>query len=397
MFKQLLVLLAISSSMFCSEEVSTQHYDKPFLSALKVAKRKGKSSHKMAGIDFIYVVTAKICHRFNDLKRSFAKYGLNPYRFTAFESKDISFNSMLRTCLHGSRRYSGIEANRLIVRGGEFVLDKGKMSSSKEGYVHRGMSLKSLSRSLSHISIIKDALDSGYETIWIMDSATELRRNPNDLSIYVAKANEAIPGWTSLYTDYSERDQADQLKPLRKFFFRPDVEFLDPDDYLARADNIADNIEEAEDAYTQDDSDTDKSSSRNLVGYKKPVQIAACEKWDQNHTEHQGSLDGATGPSDQPGSNSSNEGNRARAYFVNQNQCVAVDNSSNPAGVEGFSRVGLLKGAHSYILNRKGMKIILDYYLEHKIYIPYAQEIQIIEGMQPYYIPEPITMNMNKG
>jgi hypothetical protein len=423
MFKLLLMFLFICSNGLCSnwlcsngygvaskENNGSGKYDKPFLSVLKKAKRKNKSAHNMPGIDFIYVIANKKCHRFNGLMRSFSRYGINPYRFTAFESKDISFNTMFRACIHGSRRYSGFEANRLIVRGGKFVLDKRKMSSAKEGYVNRAMSIKCISRALSHISIIKDAIDSGYEHIWIMDSGTELRRNPHDLSIYVAKANEEIPDWTSLYTDYSERDQADQLKPLTKFYLRPDVDFYDPNYYLDRAGE-----EEKTDAYSEDDSDIDKSCARNLVEDKESKELNTCQEWDQNHPQKDngsgnGSGNGSTGPSDNPGgSRSCNLGElksyeqrakgntRTRVNFTIQNKrSIAID-SSHSTDIKEFKHVGILKGAHSYILNRKGMKLIMDYYLEHKIFIPYAQEIQIIEGMCPYYIPDPVTKNMNKG
>ena len=392
MFKKLFLLLAISISVYGGVE-KPKDYDKSFISALKMAKRKNKVPHRIPGVDFIYVITAKKCHRFNDLMRSFSKYGINPYRFTAFSAKDLYANTMYRTCLRGKRGWREFEGNRLVARGGKFVFDSRKMCNPKEGYVNRKMSIKSLSRALSHISIIRDALESGYETIWIMDSATEIRRDPNVLSTYIERANTEIPDWTSLYTDYSERDEADQLKTPTKFYLRPDISFYKPDFYLART-------QEQSDAHSNFDSVVNKSCARNFM--EGVHELRACEQWRQNHPEENSGGDGATGPSDQPGgSNNSYEGNkgntRARVDFIVQNKRPIVSDPSDSDVGEQFIQVGLLKGAHSYVLNRKGMKLIMDYYLDHKIFIPYAQEIQIIPGMNPYYIPEPITKNQNKG
>jgi hypothetical protein len=342
MLKKLLFVLAISTvgfaAGFCGDPTNSQSYDMPFLSALKQAKGKDKEYHKMSGIDFVYVITAKKCNRFDDLKRSFSKYNVFPYRFTSFSPKDISHDTMFRTCLRGSRRYKRIEANKLVVRRGKFVLDKRKMRSSRAGHIHRRMSLKALSRALSHISIIKDALDSGYEHIWIMDSGTTLRTDPNTLCTYLERADKEIPDWTSIYTDFSERDAEDYLEPIGHFYGRPDVEFLEPDEYLVRE-------EQNNDPYDYSDDEVDGGSDQDSSGGYQ----------EREDGLEKGKLD------------------------------------------DKFTHVGLLKGAHSYILNKKGMKLIMDWYLDHKIFIPYAQEIQIIPGMHPYCTPEPITRNQNKG
>jgi len=405
MFKKLLSLLAVSSmgfsiycsSCYCGQESDSRPYDMPFISALKEAKGKDKEYHKMSGIDFVYVIAAKKCHRFDDLKRSFAKYNVFPYRFTAFSPKDISSDTMYRTCLHGKRGWRRYTSAKLCVRGGKFMLDKRKMRSTKSGYIHRNMSIKALYRALSHLSVVKDSFYSGYEYVWIMDSGTELRCDPNVLSTYIERANKEIPDWTSLYTDYSERDSEDYLEPIGHFFGRPDVEFLEIDDYLSREEEIED------EPYNPDDEDPfedNQTSASDIVGRRKEQSKLVCEDWDRkhNHDGDNNSGDGATGPSDQPGTTSSyGQTNRARADFIIQNKRPLAINIDNSVDSRTFSAVGLLKGAHSYVLNRKGMKLIMDYYLDHKIYIPYAQEIQIIPGMHPYCVPVPITKNTNKG
>lgn len=354
----------------------------PFEQALKPAKGKDKEDHKMSGIDFVYVITAKKCHRYDALKRSFAKYNVIPYRFTSVNRREITHRTMQRACLHGSRRFSKFCARTDFSQGGRTVLKKQKMSNYDSGYIHQEMSIKKLSTALSHISCIKDAIDSGYQTIWIMDSGTELRVDPNILSSYVQRADKECADWTILYTDYSERDGLDNVRSLKKFFYRPDFQFLEPEIYFNR---MFENYEEYEEGQgiIRDGSKGNvslKDSRRDFMGrdqvwqHKKSREsreLLAIKSWANDGVNEK----------------------FTQATAVPEIVKVVV----NKADGDKFHKVGLLKGAHSYILNKKGMKLIMEWYLDHQIFIPYAQEIQIIPGMNPYYIPSPVTRNQNKG
>ena len=384
MYKTLLTVLSTSlmalSPIYSGFFDSTQKRN-PFELALKEAKGKDKEEHKMSGIDFVYVVTAKKCHRYDALKRSFGKYNVNPYRFTTVSPSEINFRTMQRACLHGSRRYSKFMASTVVRERGRTSLKKKKMSSYNAGYVHQKMSTKKLSVALSHISCIKDAIDSGYQTIWIMDSGTELRVDPNVLSSYILRADKEIPDWTSLYTDIGERDFSDRIRPLKKFFCRPDFRFLEPEAYFNRMfEGQADEPKEKGSvAYSKKNSDIVKNNGKYFLGrgdfenHKKSREsreLLAVEEW---------------------------ENDQMNDSFTQETLTTDIIKAVPSQTKDAFTKVGLLKGAHSYILNKKGMKLIMDWYLDHQIFIPYAQEIQIIPGMNPYYIPMPVTRNQNRG
>lgn len=118
-----------------------------------------------------------------------------------------------------------------------------------------------------------------------------------------------------------------------------------------------------------------------------------CDDNDNNSSGATGSDSGQGGASD--GSPRSDEWWKA-SFRESYAQCLYPPNIIKGSSSD-FVKVGLLRGAHSYILNRKGMKLILDYYFEHKIFIPYWFEIQVIPGMVPYVVPEPVTRNTNKS
>jgi hypothetical protein len=370
-------------------------------SVLKKAKGKNKGAdHSMAKIDFVYSIARKDCRRYNDFDYRFFKHCICPYRFTSVSKGEISSNTMDKACVHGRSSFRKILANKLEGHHGENVLSQDKMNDYSVGYVHKHMSLRALAESLSHISVVKDAYDSGYQHIWIMDSGTEVRCDPNILSSYVQRANEEINDWTILYTDYSERDVKDNLKPVGRMYGRPDVIFLEMDDYISRG------LDEEEQQgpiamlesgrYIHSGKQINKFWDKDIGRGFKDEYFEFCDDNDNNSSGATGSDSGQGGASD--GAPRGDEWWKA-SFRESYTQCLYPPNvvRVNKANNDGFIRVGLLRGAHSYVLNRKGMKLILDYYFEHKIFIPYWFEIQVIPGMVPYAVPEPVTRNTNKS
>lgn len=85
--------------------------------------------------------------------------------------------------------------------------------------------------SLSHLSVLKDAYDSNYETVWIMEDDIAIIDNPHKLSDLIEELDRIVgpEGWDALYTDFDylvvdkNRDIASQI-PL---MWRPDMPYLD--------------------------------------------------------------------------------------------------------------------------------------------------------------------------
>jgi hypothetical protein len=84
---------------------------------------------------------------------------------------------------------------------------------------------------LSHLSVLKDAWDSGYRTVWILEDDFQIVDNPHKLSDRIEELDQlvGVDGWDVLYTDFDylmtdgKRDVAEQLPWL----WRPDMPHLD--------------------------------------------------------------------------------------------------------------------------------------------------------------------------
>src|ERR1700744_788748 len=62
---------------------------------------------------------------------------------------------------------------------------------------------------MSHLSILQDAYDSGYETIWVMEDDIEFIRNPLVISDLIDKLDTIVgkSGWDILFTDRDTKSQ----------------------------------------------------------------------------------------------------------------------------------------------------------------------------------------------
>jgi GR25 family glycosyltransferase involved in LPS biosynthesis len=76
---------------------------------------------------------------------------------------------------------------------------------------------------LSHMSILKNALDSGYDTIWVMEDDIEVMQNPNQLSDLISKLDKKVgrKNWDVLFTDPDTRNNNGQYVPCRGYARRP--------------------------------------------------------------------------------------------------------------------------------------------------------------------------------
>jgi GR25 family glycosyltransferase involved in LPS biosynthesis len=83
---------------------------------------------------------------------------------------------------------------------------------------------------LSHLSILQDAYDSHYETIWVMEDDIEIIQNPHLLSDLIERLN-AIVGkeqWDILFTDPDTKNQQGNYVICLSNAWRPNFIPSDP-------------------------------------------------------------------------------------------------------------------------------------------------------------------------
>jgi GR25 family glycosyltransferase involved in LPS biosynthesis len=192
-------------------------------------KAENKSDlHRMRGIDFIYVLNLdERPEKFEKCAQQLALWNIVPYRFSAvngwklkldtINDVGVTFQPWMMTGTMGTYYETEMAQH-------EFVYKTGRT------YFCHCMSRGAVGIALSHLSILQDALDSGYETIWVMEDDIDVLQDPHLLSDLVESLDEAVgkEEWDILFTDQDTKNSYGQYVPCTGFAWRPNYAPKDP-------------------------------------------------------------------------------------------------------------------------------------------------------------------------
>lgn len=195
--------------------------------------------HQMRNIDFIYVINLdqrpeKYLHTVEEL----APFGITPYRFSAVNGWELPLEDLNTVGV----RYETWMKNDLM---GTCYLPEDNGEPRHEilhvpgrNYFCHCMSRGAVGIALSHLSILKDAYDSGYETIWVMEDDIDVKRDPHLLSDYIDKLDQLVgrEGWDFLFTDQDTKGQSGDYVPCLGAALRPNFNPSNPYKFQQRTD-----------------------------------------------------------------------------------------------------------------------------------------------------------------
>jgi GR25 family glycosyltransferase involved in LPS biosynthesis len=173
-------------------------------------KAEGKQLyHNMRNIDFIYMINLdRRPEKFAMSKAALDPYMIYPYRFSAINGWELPLTTIDDI---GAKLESGMKRTRL---GTIYPLDWGgkekhvMMNEIGKRYFGHQMSRGAIACVLSHISVLQDAYDSGYKTIWVMEDDIEVIQDPRTISNLIDKLDETVgkKEWDILFTDRDSKD-----------------------------------------------------------------------------------------------------------------------------------------------------------------------------------------------
>jgi GR25 family glycosyltransferase involved in LPS biosynthesis len=206
---------------FCVESSSQNNLEQHF----KKANHKSPI-HKMEEIDFIYMINLderpqKFEQTFNELSR----FGIYPYRFSAVNGWKITTEAINQVGVKFSSDFGQQQFLGSIYReiDGVECLGNEILRPNGETFFCLGMSRGAIGIVLSHLSILQDAYDSGFQTIWIMEDDVEAIENPRQMSKIIQKLDALIEDWDILFTDIDTKDRNGNHVPCRAIGARPNV------------------------------------------------------------------------------------------------------------------------------------------------------------------------------
>lgn len=209
-----------------------------------LSKVENKSSdHKIDNIDFIYMINLdERPEKFAMASTELAFYGIYPYRFSAVNGWKLSTAVLNEvgvkfTSDFGQEKFLGsiyreIEGQEYL--GHEIIQGNG------ETFFTLGMSHGAIGIILSHLSILQDAYDSGYQTIWVMEDDVEALANPLQISALIPRLDSLAPDWDILFTDTDTKDRAGNHVACRAVAARPNFNIFPLSSYLQHFYSVSD-------------------------------------------------------------------------------------------------------------------------------------------------------------
>lgn len=174
-------------------------------------------SHSVKRIDFIYVINLdQRPEKFEHTLQQLAPWGITPYRFSAVNGWELTLDTVTDVGVKykkwmslGKKMATYYEQETWKNPVHEYPYKKGRT------YFCHCMSLGAIGVFLSHLSILQDAFDSGYETIWVMEDDIEVIRSPHMLSDLIKKLDKAVgkDGWDILFTDRDTKNNNGEYVP----------------------------------------------------------------------------------------------------------------------------------------------------------------------------------------
>jgi len=179
--------------------------------------------HSMPGIDFIYMINLdQRPEKFKQSLEQLTPFGIFPYRFSAVNGWELTLEAINDVGVKYSFGMEGGFMGTSYHLGGDGKPSHEVIQNYGQTYFVHCLPRGAIGCALSHLSILQDAYDSGYETIWIMEDDIEVKRDPRILSELIEKLDTLVSNWDILFTDRDFRNAWGHYAPAYSAAKRPD-------------------------------------------------------------------------------------------------------------------------------------------------------------------------------
>ncbi len=190
-------------------------------------KAENKSvGHSMRNIDFIYMINLDPRpERYARTIKALQPYDIHPYRFSAVNGWELSYQALNELGIvfqPGMSHGPVATVFRHDPDGCEYKSNEVMKEVGITYYCH-SLSRGSIGCLLSHLSILQDAYDSGYEVIWVIEDDIRVVSDPHELSSMIDSLNRLAPDWDLFFTDNEVKGP--DGNPIPSYDIRPRPNF----------------------------------------------------------------------------------------------------------------------------------------------------------------------------
>lgn len=183
------------------------------------------SAQPIGGIDQIYLIN--LDHRTDRLASSLSKLtplGIIPKRFSAVYGKNISYEILSDIALPCTPEMAMQRWMTTPFEDGTLGFILLSKNSPPRPVFSEWMTVGAVGCAMSHISILKEAFDYNYETIWVLEDDFLVHKDPHVFSELIEKLDRITGGnWDILYTDSDDVPLNTDLSKKLWWMWRPDL------------------------------------------------------------------------------------------------------------------------------------------------------------------------------
>lgn len=188
-------------------------------------KAYGKTdASKMKNIDFIYMINLdQRPEKFKKCTDQLHPFGIYPYRFSAVNGWELTLETITDVGLKFQPGMEGGYWGTSYLPGNNFEPTHEIIQTFGQAYFCHCAARGTIGIVLSHLSVLQDAYDAGYETIWVMEDDIDVLQDPRVLSSLVRQLDKNVgrKNWDVLFTDQDIRDAHGNYVPSSGMARRP--------------------------------------------------------------------------------------------------------------------------------------------------------------------------------
>jgi GR25 family glycosyltransferase involved in LPS biosynthesis len=239
-----------------------------------------KNGSSIKGIDRIVMINLDQCpDKWAASHSELNAWGIVPERFSGINGWALPDQAFVDL---GFRCYQGMQPEQIL---GKVFRQKNSheiVACPETSYFSLSMSKGAIGCLLSHLSIIQDALNSGIETLWVLEDDIKVIESPHKISTLIEELDALFPSWDGLFTDQNHKKPDATPLQCTSIGARPDFPLLSSPNYLARAGSISANLSKVGMRYGSYSMILRKSVMRKILDFYINHSIYSPYDWDYN-------------------------------------------------------------------------------------------------------------------
>lgn len=178
------------------------------------------------GIDKIYLINLDSrADRLNKVQSTLQEYEIAACRFPAIDGHKISFDTLIDIAFICEPELSSQRWLTTPLKDGTLSYTLLSKNAKPMPVFSEWMSIGAVGCALSHLSILKEAYELEYETIWVLEDDILILKNPNILSKLIKELDSLTnKEWDILYTDSDEIGLENCSPETFWWMWRPDFD-----------------------------------------------------------------------------------------------------------------------------------------------------------------------------